>query len=273
VVLDDVIGSGGRAIKFVRWLYRSPTIKSWVSLRWVRFVIIAYACSSVGRAAVAREKLIGSGAIRINQALSYGRERWSRAEREAIEDLCDRYADRTRHPDWGLGYKSAFTCILLPHKCPNTNPAILWSDDGARWSGIFAERPEWVLQIDSDTARRSREDRLLRSLGVTVLADSLDKASLSRQSRLSLLLLACVAKRRRRPEILSEMLETPVPDVNAVVARCQSMGWLDGDARLTPLGSRALADARRLGGIPETGTKDNDGFYYPKSFRSPARSV
>ncbi len=274
VVLDDVIGSGGRITKFVRWLYECRTIKSWVSLGLVRFVVVAYACSEVGKKMVVGQQLVSADELWTMQTLSSGREAWSTREREAVIDVCSRYAARTGRPTWALGYRAAFTCVLLPHKCPNTNPAILWADNGTAWLGAFSERPEWIVTItQDDTTRRSKEDDLLRSLGVTQLADSLVNVSLSRQSRLSLLLLACVAKRRRRAEILSEMLETPLPNVRELVARGQSFGWLDDDARITPLGLRALADARRLGRVPSTGTQDNDGFYYPKSFRSPARSV
>ena len=159
--VDDMIGSGFRMIKFVEWLYQNTTVRSWHSLHYISFVACAYSASAIGRGYVAKNRLISN--VQIVQSIGEGRSIWTRKQREYFQDLCERYAEFTRKPDWPIGFQNAFTMNIFPHNCPNTTPAILWASKTGSWRGIFAGRPEFYISGAKGDQQRHQQERILRN--------------------------------------------------------------------------------------------------------------
>ncbi len=143
LIVDDMIGSGTRMEGFVKWLYQNRTIKSWHSLGYINFISCSYAASNIGKNYVLQNKICSD--VINYQSVGYGRSIWNNDQKNQIEDLCNRYGSYTSRPSIPLGYKGAFTAIVFTHKCPNTNPVILWSSKTKSWNAIFSARPEFIL--------------------------------------------------------------------------------------------------------------------------------
>lgn len=271
ICLDDMVGSGSRMVTFAEWLYENKTIRSWHSLNYISFVACTYCTSIVGETKVAQSRLYSSS-YQV-QSVGNGRSIWTQDQRTAIQDLCQKYAQYTRKPDWPLGFQNAFTAIVFSHKCPNTNPAILWASKRGSWNALFDQRPEFILKGTGRQDRRLRlQERILNALGHTRLTRPSLFGRLNTESRQLLVLLSCLAARRYRDTILSDILESPLPVIRGQIAQCQSYKWIDDTRHLTQLGKDILVAARRNQCIPSKEIELKEDFYYPITLRSPESS-
>lgn len=268
VCVDDIVASGNRMKEFIEWIYENNTIKSWHSFGWIKFIIVSYAASSVGLKFLNNIKLV-HGIVQCH-ALTSGRDTWTKFERCNIESLCKRYS-RKYKLSMPLGYKDAFSMILFPHGGPNTNPSILLRNKEP-WKALVQGTGRPVSVIKKAVPNDSQQGRLLMILGQTRIIKPSLFQRLNGESKKLLLLLSCIAKKKRKTSILSEMLGVPIATVQAWCTKCQDLKWIDEKNFLTADGKNALDAARRnkcAEGIDLVINKDH---YYPMSLRSPAVS-
>lgn len=268
--IDDMIGSGTRIVSFAEWLYMNKTIKSWHSLHYIDFVACVYAATEAGQQYISQTNQYSS--VQFSQSLGMGRSTWTRNQREQIEDICRNYAQYTNKPYWPLGFQDAFTCIVFAHKCPNTNPAIIWASKKNSWNAVFADRPEFIVEAVIWHQKRYQQEKILKALGHTRITKPSFFSKLSYESRQLLILLSCLAAHRHRENILGDILELPLPIIRQQLERCLMYGWIDTGKRLTYLGKKVLIAARRNKYIAVKNIKVKNVFYYPQTFRSPARA-
>lgn len=268
--IDDMIGSGSRMVSFAKWLYGNKTIRSWHSLHYINFIACSYATSVNGQKYVLKSKQYDS--LKDVQPIGEGRSIWSEKQKNQIEELCELYAHYTSRPKLPLGYKNAFTCIVFPHKCPNTNPAILWASKANSWNAIFPDRPEFITGGRAINRKINLQKWILEALGHTRILDSLVFNNLSNESRQLITLLSCLAAHRHQDRILSDILEVPLPVIHQRVERCLSYGWIDSEKRLTKRGKKILQASKRNNGVSEKSLEVKDDFYYPQTFRSSSSS-
>jgi hypothetical protein len=268
--IDDMVGSGTRIISFAKWLYKNKTIRSWHSLHCINFIACSYAASDIGQKNISKASLYSS--FQYMQSVGFGRSIWSHNEKKLIEDLCNSYSLYTSKPNWPLGFQDAFTCIVFSHKCPNTNPAILWASKTNSWNAIFTYRPEFIIDDVTFNGKKNHQERILKALGHTRLIKPSFFSKLNNKSRQLLTLLSCLAARRHRDNILSDILELSLPVIHQQIEFCILQGWIDSEKRLTDLGKKVLIAARRNQCIPEINIELKNDFYYPKTYRNPTSS-
>lgn len=268
--IDDMVGSGSRMVSFVEWLYRNKTIRSWHSLHYIEFIACAYAASANGQQYVAQANQYSS--IRLAQSIGVGRSIWTKDQREQIENICKIYSQYTSRQKWPLGFQDAFTCIIFAHKCPNTNPAILWASKTNAWNAIFPDRPEFIMDGLTVGRNRHQQERILNALGHTRLTKPSFFSKLSDESRQLLTLLSCLAAHRHRESVLSDILELRLPIIRQQIELCLMYDWIDAGKRLTHMGKKVLIAARRNECIPTINIEIKNDFYYPQTFRSPLSS-
>lgn len=266
--LDDIIGSGWRMSKFINWLYDDPHIKSWISFGLVNFVSVTYTATSSGIGYVKSKSR--NDVIKYCQGSLAGRSTWTDEQKKAVEDLCIRYAKYTSNPQKPLGHEKKFTLTIFQHKCPNTVPAILWASKKNSWFGLFSERPELVL--NQWPTKQHYQDEILRSLGHTQLTTSSLFSKLNRHSKNLVLLLACLAMRKRNEHILSDMLQLSIPEISIMIAKCKEYGWIGSERYLTETGRNVFETAKKNNYLSSIKIEINDEFCYPKTLRSPAGS-
>jgi hypothetical protein len=116
------------------------------------------------------------------------------------------------------------------------------------------------------------QERLLRILGQTRLTKPSLFKRLKPESRNLLVLLSCIARKKRNPRVLSEMLGMPVSIIQEWSHKCQLLGWINEKKVLTLVGKYALESAKKNVFIREYDLKIKEDFYFPRFHRSPAGS-
>jgi hypothetical protein len=87
------------------------------------------------------------------------------------------------------------------------------------------------------------------------------------------MLLAAVAKRLRKPSILSDIVGITQQQVTQLLNECVEYGWLTWDCHITAVGLKELATARKLGFVPSEEVTLKDEFYYPTTLRKARDSI
>jgi hypothetical protein len=141
------------------------TIKSWCSFGWIKIRILAYAATSAGIGRVQREKR--QDGVRYERLVGEGGSHWSEAQRTEVKRICANYAEKTSRRFIPVGYEKAFTCIVFEHKCPNTNPPILWAGSKS-WKPMFEARPKLGFPVwPIATELADQEQRILEAYPFT----------------------------------------------------------------------------------------------------------
>lgn len=270
VFVDDMIASGTRIEKFSKWLYENKTIKSWHSLKYIKFIGCAYFASILGENRILDGNFFDQ-IIKV-QSNGNGRSIWKKQEKERIINLCNKYAVSTNRSYWPLGFDSAFTTMLLSHKCPNTNPAILWASKPKSWNAIFDHRPELVLNPKPIQDDYYYQNKVLNALGHTKLTKPAFFQRLNKDSRQLLVLLSCIASNHRKENILSDMMELPIQVIRQKLEICKINEWINNENRISKLGKDLLASAKRNECIETPEIELKNEYYYPKTYRGSAIS-
>ena len=203
ILVDDFIGSGNRAWRFLSSFWLEKTITSWLSLKYINFHVVAYSGTENGINRVFKHKSAPQISI-YRDAPTLPSMPWSKETKEEVENLCEKYgriANKRRNHMW-MGYNKGKSTLVFEHGCPNNTPSILWEPgfEGSNWIGLFPNRT-----ISSSTSSvfppeivRGDPIQILQDIGQTKLASS---ASLLRRGEMGqtiLLLLALIAKGRRK---------------------------------------------------------------------------
>ena len=104
LAIDDLIGSGNRARRFLDAIWLDRTIRSWWSLGHTSLRAIAFSSTSHGMQHVARAKYKPSVVID-RTCPTYPELPWPRHKREAISSLCRLYGKHTSKPGMAMGYR------------------------------------------------------------------------------------------------------------------------------------------------------------------------
>ncbi|MBU1392169.1 MAG: hypothetical protein KJ856_06625 [Gammaproteobacteria bacterium] len=121
ILIDDLIGSGNRTRDFLEAVYRHPSIRSWVSGKYLKIIVVAFMATNQGKKCVEKwcKKEIKATLLVINECPTFH----NLPNTEAIFDLCIRYANnKERIP---LGYDNTAVRVIFGHSAPNNIPAIL----------------------------------------------------------------------------------------------------------------------------------------------------
>lgn len=266
ILVDDIIGSGKRTTEFVDWFCDHKTIRSWLSFHYVQIVVVAYAGVDKQSARLGRHRFVSHAVC--DRLIQQGRGLWTDHQRCAIKRLCHKYASATSHPWLPLGFREAFTCLVFEHKCPNTAPAILWAEKKSTWKALFKARPgldepSWPIPVN----QQRRDSMFLKAIGQNKLSITDWQAQFSGAGRLRMLLLAAVAKKLHRAEVLSEYLEVSVAKTSTLTEECRKLGWIDATPRITKAGLRVLDYARNCGVLKDEAVELKTGYYFPRTLR------
>ncbi|WP_076538359.1 hypothetical protein [Shewanella sp. UCD-KL21] len=121
ILIDDLIGSGNRTRDFLEAVYRHPSIRSWVSSKYLKIIVVAFMATNKGKKSVEKwcKKETKATLLVINECPTLH----NLLNTEAIFDLCTRYANnKERIP---LGYDNTAVRVIFGHSAPNNIPAIL----------------------------------------------------------------------------------------------------------------------------------------------------
>ena len=267
VFVEDIIGSGDRLRKFVDLYTRHPTIKSWLSLGYIRIYVVAYASTDEGEERSERlPKVTRFAAAR--QCPSFNNVPWSLEQKERVEFLC--YRKRPLGKEWALGYRKTGGLLVFENSVPNNLPAILWGSGKGRrvWKPLFPNKavPENLTQYFGHAPAPGQLAARLRSLGQKRLAEGRWLDTADPQERKMILVLSAVRKSRNM-KALRNITGLTLPELNRTISKCEKYELLNASKRITERGYLELQRARRIKRKSEIKVAKPKPFYYPESLR------
>ena len=272
ILMDDLVGSGNRILQFINSMWQCKTIRSWVSLKYIKFNVVVYAATSQGRRHLETCDHIPS-VLSYIECPTFPTLPWSRQRRQRLHKIIENYSTNINaKPTMYWGYKETCSSLVFEHSCPNNVPAILWSSamTGKTWNPLFVNRSIGANIQSCFPEEIARKDPIsvLIDAGQKRLASTRLQAVSEERSKDILVLLALVAKGQRRNEALSYALGISNRDLESIVTQCVASGWMTLSRRITARGVAELAHARKSGLSDATIDIRGDDCYHPRVLRA-----
>lgn len=273
-VVTDLVGSGTRAWKYIESAWRVRSIRSWWSYGYLKFEVIAFSATEMGRAHV--ESHHAQPKIHYQVPCPTIDNTFNAEKAAAISELCINYDPVARSPVDSLGYSGTGALLAFANGAPNNVPRMLFATNRSRrWVPLFPQRIAADIPAEHFGRRFTGDEieRRLTHMRQRVLASSpaLKKAPLSTQQYL--LLLAATTRPPRKVESIARRSGLTVMEVNKLGARLRQFHWITEEWRPTDAGLRQLEHARyvarRSQRRRQTAEPQDKPEYYPQSLRAP----
>ena len=267
VLITDFVGTGNQASEYLDAAWRNASTKSWVSGKFIKFIVVCHSATDEGRAKIeshkCKPKMIEYQAAPTLSSLTPYR-------RSALIQLCKRYgpmySEARSIP--ALGYGNCGSLIAFAHGVPNSSPRLLFKR-GRKWEPLFAGRVTSAIQPLRRQVKTESIARRLGRLSESRLARLAQAQGLPDGSDETLLVLAALKRRPRTVETVSSRTELSIVEVEAAFTRARSAGWIDADNRLTPQAYKELEVLREKLAPRPSRFQGKDGYYVPQSLRAP----
>lgn len=267
VLITDFIGTGDQASNYLEAAWRNASTKSWVSGRFLKFIVICHSATAQGRAKILSHKckpelIEFQAAPTLSTLVPY--------RRTALVHLCERYGPTYSEANGipSMGYGNCGALIVFAHGVPNNAPRLLYKR-GRNWEPLFVGRVTSAIQPLHREGKRASITRRLGRLSESRLARLAKAQGLPAGSDETLLVLAALKRRPRTTETVSSRTELPIVEVEAALARAREAGWISADNRLT---RQAYTELEVLRGklVPAPSRfQGKSGYYVPQSLRAP----
>ncbi|MBM3603929.1 MAG: hypothetical protein FJX25_04035 [Alphaproteobacteria bacterium] len=263
VVVADLIGTGTRVCKMLDMFWRVKSVKSWVSLHYIKFSVVAAAGTPDGLAAVRNHRLKPEIFVeRIIPTIN----RWPN---QIIADEW-RALMQKHGPQSGRGgvdrngFLSNSALVAISSRIPNNTPAIIHKS-AEKWKALYEGAApldlKWHfrLQTEDDVVMRAAEVR-----GV-ILSKDLD---IQDKKLVLLLTLPYAILRGGKSEVIADNLGLPVRDTENIIEIAKNSALLTKGGRVTDAGQEILA-ANRRGAQTRPVAVGQKLPYYPTQLRVP----
>lgn len=283
-VVTDLIGSGDRARNYLEaaWLVRS--VRSWWSGKLMRFAVMAYAATEAGERNVASHRC--SPKIHFVLPCPTIDSMFNAKLADEMKKLCTAYDPTIGEPGlapwkWSgpsLGYAAGGALIAFAHGAPNNIPLMFYKASKAKkkaWTPLFPARVSAGIGKDAFGIDLSAEkiQARLEKLGQRSLASSSAILKSDIPTAQAFFVLGALSRSSRlNDRALASRTGLPLHQLNMLLRKMISYGWVDSQRRLTDGGAGQLAHARKqLQGtmnIMPVGSLQQEP-YYPTSLRQP----
>ncbi len=265
-IVTDFIGSGKRVRDMLDTFWHVPSVRSWLSGRHIKFIVIAAAATAAGAGAVKRHRtnpeVIHTHTVPTvaDHHISYLATQW--------QDLIDRYGPAKGRGAGRTGFGELGALVAFNYRIPNNTPAIIHSGD-SEWNALYVGsapsdlRPAFGMRSMKEVVAQAAENN-----GVAI-ADGILANDASEILLLSLL------RGRWHPgtEVtLSQRTGINVPDVVDILQAAKNKGLVTESGRLTDAGQALLGAARRTNRTRPL-VKSSATSYIPDALRTPRNQV
>jgi hypothetical protein len=268
VLVDDYIGSGTTAAAFLDRWWANPTIKSWRSFGLIKFILVAYACSSAAHKMLLKHRILDD--LRwVEFGVDFNSAHWDAEERNRIRSLCINYA---HNHSMALGYRRSEGLLVMSHTVPNNLPQIFRHGAGPNqpWVSFFAPGPRRIspaLQLRLGDYRPEADfQRLASRLRQPRLAEGYI-AEETQGARPLLLLLAALTRSPRSDNRLTQELGLTIFELRNLLLAAQTLELIDKGRHLTDQGRAVLHHAGRRQRAVKIRLQGSEDPYYPTSLR------
>ena len=267
VVVTDFIGSGRRARANLEGAWQIGSFKSWRSLGHLRFAVAAFSGTVAGVREVERHR--SGPKVRLYRGCPVIDDIESDAK-EKIVDLCNRHAPRKLPNDWtALGYGNAGALIAFDHGIPNNAPLLLHTAR-RNWIPLFPRRSSALFGSFRRTGMCPEKiARSLRNLRHTRLARAPRFTGIAEHEQEMMLLLTALKRRPRWSLAVSARTGLSVVEVETMIKRARTDGYLDDELRPTKAAYEAMTYLKTTDVPPTPLPKVPDELYCPTSLRPP----
>jgi hypothetical protein len=261
-VVTDFIGSGSRVREMLDAFWAVPSVRSWVSRKWIDFKVIAAAATVAGVANVKRHRLRPQILFQHVAPTIVSFPDWRQAG-EWLQ-LIERYGPDAGRGASHYGFGGNAALVAFNYRIPNNTAAILHRTHDS-WRALYDGAapddlgPAFRLRTPNKVIGQAAVD-----CGVVIATDlPLEDAALV------LILTLLRGRWRAGAEVaLAERTGMAVPDIMDILARALKHGFVNGSGRLTDAGQAFLAAGRRSERErPVVAT--NPAPYYPLVLRTP----
>jgi hypothetical protein len=268
VIVTDLIGTGTRVNRMLDKFWSVPSVKSWVSGKWVEFIVVAAAGTLEGinalqvhhlRPTVIAQRVVPTIATWKDQKLA---KKWLR--------LIDRYGPSTgRGGVDRRGYADNAALVALSARIPNNTPAIIHQSDGTKWRALY----EGPAPADLRPVFRVLDEAELAESAAAAIGIELARDLPADDAKLVVVLSASRSLLRRQ-DIVAIAATTTLPrsQVEEILHRSVRDGLLTAEGRLTDAGHEMLK-ANRRGERRKPIIATNTEPYYPLELRIPRGQI
>ena len=263
VIVTDLIGSGTRANKMLDKFWRVPSVKSWVSRKWIKFIVVAAAGTQEGIAIVQAHRLRPT-VIAEHIVPTIGTWKDQKFANEWRRLIANYGPSSGRGGVARDGYGNSAALVALSSRLPNNTPAILHNSEGSKWRALYEGaapidlRPHFGVLDEEEQAKSAAE-----AIGVELAQDlNADDAKL-------VVVLSVPPSLLRRRDIVAIAATTTLPrrEVERIMKAAVRTGLLTSGWRLTEAGQEVLKANRRADRRKST-IATNTEPYYPESLKS-----
>jgi hypothetical protein len=272
VVVDDLIGSGGRIYNYLTQLWNDSTIKSWWSYKLISFTVVAYAGTAEGVRHVRQHPCKPNVEIHRYCPTLNGLP-WPLERRRQARRLCLNYFDANVLKGWPLGFGDSAALLVFEHGCPNNVPGIFWANSKNStngWQPLFPGRASSadVASVFPPELKSRTPISVLLTAGQPRVAGALSEV-VDRPLRSEIVvLLALLGRGIKRVDAIAHATGLEVKACEVLLETCIAAGFVSPRRRLTDVGAAELAGIRdatppRINRILKLG----EDSYYPRSLR------
>ncbi|MGS0824940.1 phosphoribosyltransferase-like protein [Shewanella sp. 0m-8] len=250
ILIDDLIGSGDRTRDFLEAVYKPPSIRSWVSAKYLKIIVVAFMATNKGKKSVEKwcKNEMKAKLLVINECPTFH----NLPNNEEIFDLCKNYAKKGEGIP--LGYDEVAVRVIFGHSAPNNIPAILHrkvDNYKAKSTTLRGRLSSWIPLFPSRDVPEQLKAQIMTK-----------KKTLTIKASIRLLLNKLEQTTSLGKDKLFQTLEWPVADWEHYVALCLKLNMIteNGDQlKITEQGRRELEVLNRMKYTIEFNTKN----YYP----------
>ncbi|MER9397050.1 hypothetical protein NKI46_02775 [Mesorhizobium sp. M0615] len=264
VVVTDLIGTGTRLDRMLDKFWEVPSVRSWVSRKWIKFEVVAAAGTASGIAKVGAHRLCPDVIV------------------EHIVPTIDTWKDRSLGDQWrqlvsqygpekgrgGVdrgGFEDNAALVALSSRIPNNTPAIIHQSDGAKWRALYHGSAPADLRPQF---RMLSAEEMVQSAAASIGIELADDLSLDNKKMVIFLSSTSALLRRRDVFAIAESVAMPVNQVRLTLQRAIQDGLLTSAGRLTDAGQEVLKANGRRDRTKATIATNTDP-YYPQKLRIP----
>lgn len=270
ILIDDFIGSGERVIEFLDSFLLNKTIRSWLSLKYMKFVVVTYSGTAKGLRRVKKHRSRPKIIIE-RDCPTFSEIPWKHTLYIDIRSFLKKYGKKTSAGYFWDGYGQALAAIVFEHGCPDNTPPIFWAPDDKHrpWFPLFPDRSILVSEGSVFPAAILKPEAKLTLLdvGQQKIANS---GALSRRGEIGqniLIVLALIAMGQRKRVTISYATGLNKELCSRIIETCINFEFISRSLRLTKKGKAELDVARKYRksdkSIPDIG----DDCYYPFQLR------
>ena len=268
VLVTDLIGSGNRACEYLESAWRVASVKSWNSLKYLSFSVIAYSGTGLGIRNVKNHNT--NPTICLVKPCPTIDSEFDIEKSIRIKSLCIYYDPVDNDSIESLGYKGSSALISFSHGCPNNMPRILHKHRKNIWEPLFPKRRTSALrhifgEKDNSNELKKRLDRLHE----TKLAKGYWINKVSKEGQKMLIFLAALRRGPRFSEAIARKTGLTIPEIKILSKKAKQWGWVTESQYLTEVGKGQLSHARKIIDSDVENEEENKLTYFPKSLRAP----